>query len=277
MLIPLYLDAATVVAALREAPDTTLAASATVGATNLSLQSNLTADQTPIYPGMSLALDQYVAGLRETVTVTGAVTGTGPFTVPVSTLAYAHVAGVPVKECSRFLDVIGAASRLVDDFCYTAAGAFAQQSWTETVMGQMQTDGRLYARVSGRNATAVSSFAWATDDGSSGTVAPSNLRLDDYHVWALPLTATTSNPSTDGLPDGPHWKNVTVTITYTAGYSPIPDDLARSAAIIAARLYKESEAGFADVTGSAETGVLEYRKAIPVHVRAMLTPWRRVV
>lgn len=274
-----YTDAATVAAALRMSPDTSLSLACAAGATALTVESNMTPDQTPLYVGMSLTLDQYNPTLRETVTVAGVVTGTGPYTVPVSATANAHVQGAPVKETSRLADVIGAASALVDAFCWQEAGAFASQAWTETMRGQVQDDGRLYCAVTGRIISAVTAYAWKTDNGDSGTVDPSLLIWDDYQLWALPLSEAGTGPTTaqlaSTLPASPSLKNVLVTVSYTAGYATIPADIARSAAIVAARLYKENDAGFSDITGSATTGTFQYSKAVPKHVEVMLLPRRR--
>lgn len=274
-----YTDAAAVAAALRLAPDTTLATAAASGATILNLTGKLTADQTPIYPGMTLALDQFAPVVREVVTVTGAVTGSGPYAVPVSSLANAHVAGSPVKEASRFSDVIDAASGMVDAICQQTAGAFAAQSWTETVWAQVQDDGRLHCFVTGRNVTAFTSYAWSLDDGISGTVDPSLLLWRDFEVWARPLTAAGVSPSatqaTSTLPTWAYRKQIPVTVTYTAGYASMPADIAQSAAILAARLFKEGDAGFSDITGNPQTGTFSFGRAVPKHVEVMLLPRRR--
>lgn len=276
MAIANYTDAATVAAALRLAPDTTLAAAVVQGATSLSLTANQTAAGVSLYPGMSLALDQFNPGAREVVQITGPVTGAGPYTVPIAATAGAHGLGAPVKECSAIEDVVAAASRLVDDATYTAAGAYAQQDWTETVEGQSLADGRIFARVTGRGISAVTAFSWQVyPDDTAQQVSLSALRWDDYEVWALPsgLVLATGEPST--LPAAAYLKHLLVTISYAAGYSPLPADLARAATVLAARMFKEGDTGFSDTIGDPALGVLTYKKGIPGDIAAILRPWRR--
>lgn len=276
MPIASYTDAATVAAALRILPDTALAAAVLPGATSLSLNANQTTRGIPLYPGMYLALDQFNPGAREVVQITAAVTGTGPYTVPVTATTYAHGSGAPATECSAIQDVVGAASRLVDDATFSAAGAFAQQAWSETVNGQVTADGRIFCQVSGRGVSAFSAFSWQVLPTDTAQVVPtSSLRWDDYQVWALPNGVALATGEPAYLPINAAEKALIVTVAYTAGYSPLPDDLARAATVLAARLFKEGESGFSDTVGDPQLGVLTYKKGIPADIAAILKPWRR--
>lgn len=277
MPIALYTDAARVAASLRLVPDTTLVAVCVAGAGTISVASVTSAGGVALYPGMSLALDQYNPGLREVVQINGQVTGTGPYTVPITPTLYAHGQGAPVKEVSAIGDVIGAASRMVDDATFTVAGAFAQQSWTETVEGQATTDGRIFALVSGRGVSAVSSFTWqGSPTDAAITIQAPSITWDDYRIYGWPGGApVTSTGSWAGTTPYPHYKSLYVTVSYTAGYSPIPDDLARSATVLAARLFKEGDTGFSDVLANQDLGILQYKKGIPRDVEVLLRPWKR--
>lgn len=264
-----YVDASAVVAVLPSMqPDTTLSSAAIAGATQIEIVASAVPNG-DLYPGMYLALDQFNPGTRETVQVTGAITGAGPYTVPVTALTNAHAAGAPVKECSGIQGTVLAASRFIDDFTWSKPSAFAEQTWTETVEGNT-LDGRLVVSVSGRNVTAVSAFSWVcrpTDDAT--VVATDQLVFRDFVIEAYP-------------PDVPAWnsaKRLLVAVTYTAGYATaaMPSDIVRAATVMAARLWKEGESGFSDVVGSPDLGALLYKKGVPPDVAAMLMPWRRIV
>lgn len=261
-----YTDAAAIAAALRLAPDTILATPAGVSAVSLSLTANQVAGFGGIFTGMYLALDQFSSAVREVVQVTGIVTGTGPYAVPVTATLFAHGQGAPVKEVSQLQDVVGVASRMVDDATFTAPGAFGAQTLTETISSQGLSDGRLFTRVTGRNVTAITAIAWRfTPSDVLITLDSTQCTFDDYQVWSWPYQA---------LP----WsfnKDVLVTLTYTSGYNPIPDDLKRAAAVIGARMFKEGDTGFSDVIGNSDMGLLQYKKGIPGDIALMLKPWRR--
>lgn|GEM_PF-3537357 len=271
-----YTDAATVAAALRLPPDTSLAVQAQAGAAQIVLMAMTAAGGVPFYPGMSLALDQYNPGAREVVQITGPATGTGPYTVPVTALANTHPTGAPVKECSAIQDVVAAASRMVDDTTFCVPGAYAQQAWTETVEGQATVDGRLAARVSGRNVTAVSALSWVLNPQDAAQVADlTAINWDDYTITLWPSASRTANGEPLAPPPDPAQKRVLVTVSYTAGYSPLPPDLARAATVLAARMFKEGDSGFSDTVGNLVDGTLTFKKGIPNDVALILRPWRR--
>jgi len=272
-----YTDAAAVAAALRLAPDTTLIAPVAVGDMSISVSSNQNASGLGIYPGMWMALDQYNLGARESVQVTGEVTGTGPYTVPITAAANAHVQGAPVKEVSALQDVVDAGSRLWDDATYTAPGAFVQQQWTETVEGQATNDGRILVRVSGRNVQNIVSMAaygpnpasistWHTNPNNVPTYSfdTTDCTFDDYQIWIWP----TNMPSS-------FLKHLIVSVTYNSGYEPLPSDIVRASTVLAARLYKEGDSGFSDVLANTDMGILQYKKGIPGDIALMAKRWRR--
>jgi len=271
-----YTDASAVAAILRLRPDTQLASAVAAGAESISLSDVSLPGGLTMWQGMSLALDQFNPALRETVTITGAITGSGPYTVPTTALQYAHGASAPVKEVSDLADVVGAASRMVDDVCQTAPGAFAQQTWTETVDGQSQTDGSLLVQVSGRNVQSVTSLAWAYGAGQDqNPVDTSAVEIHDYQLIADPSALVTTSGLVSTIPLDPSLKRVQVTVTYVAGYSPIPDDLQMATRILAARLRAAGETGFSDVVGDSAMGTQTFRRGVPADVRAMLRPWMR--
>ncbi|WDL97804.1 hypothetical protein [Alicyclobacillus sp. ALC3] len=268
-----YTDAAAVAAALRLAPDTTLASEVGVGATSLALTSDQVAGASGLYVGQYLALDQYNLAVREVVQITGAITGTGPYTVPVTATTQAHVADAPVKEVSALQDVVGAGSRLWDDATYTAAGAFGQQTITETVRGIATTDGCILVQVTGRNVTGVSAISWQyAPGGQSFMLDPTVCTFDDYQVYAS--WSSNSNSTSTAMPE-PWQKHLVVTITYTSGYNPLPSDIVRASTVLAARLYKEGDSGFSDVLANTDMGLLQYKKGIPGDIDIMARRWRR--
>lgn len=270
-----YTDASSVAAILQLAPDTTLSAAIAVGATTLTLASATTATGISLYPGMLLALDFYNPAVRESVTITGPISGTGPYTVPISATAQAHSAGAPIKEVSALQEVVEPASRMIDDATFSAPGAFAEQTWTETTRGQGTPDGWLFFEVSGRGIQNISAVQWqSAPNGPIITLDPTRCIYDDYRVWAYPASGGTT-AGYNGFTPSPYDKQVIVTVTYTAGYNPVPADLGRAATVLAARLYKEGQTGFSDVLGNADMGLLQFKKGIPSDVAVMLKPWRR--
>lgn len=276
MTIPVYTDAASVAAALRMPPDTALVGATSAGATTLQIAANQTATSA-LYPGMSLALDQFNPARRETVQITAPVTGTGPYAVPVTATVNDHGDGAPVKEASAIADVVSAASRMIDDATYTSPGAFSQQSWTETVLGQGTPDRRLFFEVQGRNITSISSVSWQGNPGDNAVaLQPSQCQFDDFQVWVYPgFYGTPQDVGPVGMTPPPFAKHVIVQVTYEAGYSPIPGDLQRAATVLAARLFKAGDTGFSDVLANAEMGLLQYKKGIPGDIAVILRPWRR--
>ncbi|MCL4863860.1 MAG: hypothetical protein KJZ93_30920 [Caldilineaceae bacterium] len=73
-----------------------------------------------------------------------------------------------------------------------------------------------------------------------------------------------------------------VKISYTGGLAAIqealPADFVEAATVLAGRYYREGEGGLTDSIGVADMGTpMIYTKAMPVRVRDMLTPYKRVV
>lgn len=261
-----YTDAAAVAADLDLAPDTQLAAPVAAGATTLSVASTTLAGGRTLYVGMSLALDQFNPAVREVVQVTGAATGGGPYTVPVTPVANAHPAGAPVRECSTLVPVVTAACRLVDDLCRQPPQAFGPgpQTLTETVEGFPLPDGSVRLLASGRNLQSIQSATWVVDPATDQPQPVTSFRLDDYVVTVY------------GVALFPVFKRALFTLTYTYGFAPIPADITRAGTVLAARLWKERESGYADVVGTAETGILQYKRGVPKEVELLLARWKRV-
>jgi len=70
---------------------------------------------------------------------------------------------------------------------------------------------------------------------------------------------------------------VQVKISFTGGFNPLPDDLVNAATLLTIRFYKEVKTGLSDSIGIAELGMLQYTKAFPERLAAMLKPYRRIV
>ncbi|QQE80928.1 hypothetical protein [Alicyclobacillus sp. SO9] len=270
-----YTGAAAIAAALRLQPDTTLSSAASSTTQTIEIAANQVASGNGLYPGMYLALDYFNPAVAETVQITGAITGTGPYTVPVTALVNDHVVGAPVKEVSAIESVADAGSRLWDDACFTEPGAFAYQTVTETARGIAMTNGNILIQVKGRNVTSVSSLTWQYGPGDTAfTVEPSQCEFDDYQITAWG-PSTTSTPGFNGSVPAPYAKHLIVNVTYTSGYNPLPADIVRASTVLAARLFKEGDTGFSDVTANAELGMLQFKKGIPTDVAIMAKRWRR--
>lgn len=256
-----YTDAAAIAASLRLAPDTTLSVLANAGDQSITLESTQNASGNALYPGMSLALDYYLGQGREVVTIDSVAGLTINLTSP---LRFIHRIGSPVKEVSAINNAVGAGSRLVDDACSTAPGAFALQSYTETLLGNVDSKGRVFVGVTGRNVTLVSSFSWQESPLDTPIVVPVNqLTFDDYQMYAW-----------DSAPRRAV-KNLLVNVSYSAGFDPLPDDIVSAATVGGARLFKSGEAGFSDVIGNSDLGILSYKKVLPPDILLMLKHWKR--
>lgn len=70
---------------------------------------------------------------------------------------------------------------------------------------------------------------------------------------------------------------VQVKLSCIGGFLTLPDDLVNAATLLSVRLYKEVKSGLSDSIGVAELGMLQYTKAFPERMVAMLKPYKRIV
>lgn len=72
-----------------------------------------------------------------------------------------------------------------------------------------------------------------------------------------------------------------VKLSYEGGLAETVDDLPADfveiATVLAVRFYREDKSALSDAIGIADTGMMQYTKALPARVVEMMKPWRRVV
>jgi hypothetical protein len=256
-----YTDVGRVCAALAMQAPETLSAPVTAGATSIQVTPAVPADW---QVGSTLVLDSANPTLRETVTITGPPSGQN---VPVTATANGHVLGAPVVNATIVAPYPGIASRAWDRWTYNKAG-FGYEAWTDTKEGNITNHGTIVVALS-KPLVVLSDVTSATFQPSPAAPAAT---VNLAHAWIkddfiLEAMAPGSFFSRQGM----------AVVTYSGGYNPIPDDIANAATVIAARMYKERDSGYADVIGNADTGILEYKKAIPSDVLALVQAYRRWV
>jgi hypothetical protein len=161
--------------------------------------------------------------------------------------------------------MVTAASRLIDDYCQHPL-SFDQETVTETVRAQVDKDGGLRVAVGKPVVISVSSFGWTYSPSISPVVIPtSQLWIEGYMVLApdAGLGAYRNKP-------------IRVAMTYIGGYSPMLGDIVHAARVLAARFFKQKDAGWSDVVGVEQFGTLVYNKVMPREVREMLDHCKRV-
>lgn len=258
MTTALYTDTGRVAQALAFQAPETLNGAVSAGATSITLASTLPFDWTI---GSTLILDVNNPNLRETVTI-ASIAGN---TLTISATLNAHVAGSPVVNGTLVANYVSAASRWFDDATYNSAG-IAFESITDTKMGYLDNDGTLLIPLSKplvlmQNVTSVT---------FQNTVNDPIDTLDITKAWIESKYMLRIAVSQDYFP-----RNGMATVTYSGGYNPIPDDITQAVTVIAARMYKQRDSGYSDVIGSADTGIMQYTKAVPPDVKIILNKYRR--
>lgn len=230
------------------------------GATSLTLNQNPPDDW---QVGRLLLLDMNNTTIRETVTITGLPDGN---VVPITSAQYSHDIGTPVVD-GTILDVyVSQTSRWFDSVTYTPSG-FGYESVTETRDGYFNISrGTIMVPLS-KPLVALSDITSVTYQSDVFSQADS---LDLTKAWVkdnyfLEIAAPSNYGSRQGL----------ITVSYSSGYQTIPDDITLACTMMAARFYKERDSGYSDVVGTAETGILQYKKAMPADVAAIVERYRR--
>lgn len=254
----LYTDTGKVAQALAFQAPETLNGAVSAGATSITLASTLPQDWTI---GSTLILDVNNPTLRETVTVS-AISGN---TLTVSAVANAHVAGSPVVNGTLVNNYVSAASRWFDAVTYNSSG-MAFESITDTKTGYLDNNGTLLVPLSKplvlmQNVTTVSFQPTVSDPVDT---------LDVTKAWIESKFMLRIAVSKDYYP-----RSGMATVAYSGGYNPIPDDITQAVTVIAARMYKQRDSGYSDVIGSADTGLMQYTKAVPPDVKLIMNKYRR--
>ncbi|MCB0207712.1 MAG: hypothetical protein KDJ52_00190 [Anaerolineae bacterium] len=166
-----------------------------------------------------------------------------------------------------------AASRAFDRYCTGAKTGsdnyFELATVTdELITGVVNQDGSIVCWPRKADVSDVSSFSYRTSPRESWLAA----ELDYVEFDKGVVTAWESLSSRQAQ---------RVKITYTGGLADdinnLPADLVEVVTVLAARFYREAEAGLADMIGVADVGMLIYSKALPLRVVKMAEPYRRVV
>lgn len=255
----LYTDLASVVRALAFQSPETLGTAATAGTTSITLN---VAPPSDWQVGSTLVVDANNPTLAETVTIEAAPSGTA---VTISALVNNHAAGAPVINGTIANDYVTAASRWFDSQTYVRSG-FAYEPVTDTKEAYIDRDG--YVEVPLSKPKVVMSDV--TSVTFQATPMSEVLTLDLTKGWILDnyfLKIAPENyiPTRNGL----------ITVTYSGGYNPVPDNIQWAVTNMAARFYKERDSGYSDVIGSADTGIFQYKKAMPADVKAVVLSYMR--
>lgn len=179
---------------------------------------------------------------------------------------------------SKLAVYVTAASRSVDRYCTgvqdnSGDNYFAISTLTDkVVMGWMDSDGYVMTYLHKPTIISVASLSW---------------RLTPRDAWTAVTSTdiiTDGSPLVRGYVTGYSASRVFIKATYTGGLaattSALPSDFIENVAVIAARFYREGEAGVSDVIGVGDLGQLMYRKALPNRVMLFLSsyvrriPWR---
>lgn len=255
----LYTDAGRVAAALAFQSPETLSAGISAGAVSITLYQSAPGDW---QLGSTLVLDINNPALRETVTITAAPSDVD---ISISACVNSHAAGCPVVNVTAVEPYTAQASRWFDSLTYNKLG-FAYEAVTEAKEAYIDNDGYLIVP--------LSKPLVALSDITSVTFQPTPLdpaqTVDLTKAWVengnvLRAVPVVSSPNRRGM----------ASASYTGGFNPLPDDLVLAVTMLAARLYKERDSGYSDVVGSADTGIMQYKKALPADVNAVVQRYRR--
>lgn len=254
-----YTDAGKVAAALSFQAPETLNASVNSGATSITLNNPPPSDW---QVGSTLILDANNPTLRETVTISAAPIGS---TIPISATVNAHVQDSPVIDGTLVENYVSAASRWFDSLTFTPAG-FGFESYTDEKESYVTNQGYIVIPLS-KPVVKLSDITSVTFQ-STPIVPADTLNLTKARIrnsCVLEIVPSNLYCERSGI----------ATVNYSGGFNPIPDDISLAVTMLAARLYKERDSGYSDVIGSAETGIFQYKKALPADVNAIVQRYRR--
>ena len=247
-----YCSAADVAKYLSMQGDTKLRAAVAAGASVLPVE-----DASLFLVGQTLAFDFY-SSRREVIEIQATDLTPGANTVTTTALvAFAHPVGVPLKEVSLIRDLISRISRLWDRYCLAPLG-FDRESVTEVLNGLVGSTGELVVLAGKPTVAAVTSLSYRTVFAPSSSVTPSR-------CWISGRQVKVPDAGLIGWRGAP----IEVTIAYSGGYSPLPDDIIHGVTVLTARAWKSKDAGWSDAVGSADLGQLTYSKLMPREIKAI--------
>lgn len=163
--------------------------------------------------------------------------------------------------------IIPRTSRFIDTYTDIPQG-WDQATLTETLPGVIDVNGYLSVMAGKPVVQSVSSLSLTYDPRAAAVTADTaGIQLDpNGRVWSLA-------PSWYGYRT---YSRLRVTINYTGGYNPLPDDVTHAAIVLTARMYKAKDAGWSDAVGSDQMGMLIYSKVMPREIAAILNQRKRV-
>lgn len=161
-------------------------------------------------------------------------------------------------------ELITQASRTIDRYCGGSDNYFIRETLSNVIVrGYISADGILWCWPPKPIVESVSYLAYRYS-------AHENWRELDP-AKAEVFKASVSWHGVDG-----HGRTQ-VNLSFTGGFSSLPDDLINAATLLSVRFYKEIKSGLTDSIGVAELGMLQYTKALPERVQVMLKPYKRIV
>jgi len=169
--------------------------------------------------------------------------------------------------------LITAASRAIDRHCTGVASRsddyFKSETITDELLtGQVNREGNLLCWPHKPVVTTVSALSYRYSPRESWIEANLDYVELDGGVVTAWMGLTLRKPQR-------------VKISYTGGVAAdvdgLPSDFVEAVTVMAGRFYREAEGGLNDSIGVADLGMLFYTKAIPVRVKEMLIPYKRVV
>lgn len=231
----------------------------TAGSTQITISQPIPPDW---QVGTSLGIDINNQTSFEVVQITSIPSNSQVIVTP---LAQTHVSGAPIVNVTAVIPYVSAASRWFDSVTY-------------------YPNGYAYETVTDKKTAYINNFGYITvplskplvdiNDVVDVTFRPSPMddvdELDISRAWIEDnyfLSIATSKPY--------YRKSGQATVVYSGGYNTVPDDIVQAVTVMAARMYKERDSGYSDVIGSAEMGIMQYKKAAPADVQVIINKYRR--
>lgn len=161
------------------------------------------------------------------------------------------------------MELITQASRTIDRFCAGADNYFVKETLSNVILRGYISEGVLRCWPPKPVIESVSYLAYRSSAGENWH------ELDPTKTEIFKSFVSWNGVYGQG--------KVQVNLSFTGGFTPLPDDLVNAATLLSVRFYKEIKSGLTDSIGVAELGMLQYTKALPERVQVMLKPYRRIV
>ncbi len=160
-------------------------------------------------------------------------------------------------------ELITQASRAIDRYCGGADNYFVRETLSNVILQGYISDGVLRCFPPKPVIESVSYLAYRFSAHENWN------ELDPVKVEIFNVSVSWNGVYGRG--------KVQVKLSFIGGFMVLPDDLINAATLLSVRFYKEIKSGLTDSIGVAELGMLQYTKAFPERVMAMLKPYKRVV